>query len=164
MATLPQLLEEDVQQLEKELSQLLVQTEATSALVIDQGGFLIASQGEAQQFDLTTIAALAAGTYLANQTIAGLVNEPNFNSVYQQGQNFSMLVVAMDENCLLVVIFQAQVTVGLVKYYARPAIEHMVAQLQIARNRNPDAGFDLSELNLPDPSGLFRRKVAGEEP
>ena len=59
MATLPQLIEEDVQRLDETLREFLTQTEATTALVIDKGGFLIAHQGDDQQFDLTTIGALA---------------------------------------------------------------------------------------------------------
>ena len=68
MATLPQLIEEDVQQLERALQDLLTQSEATTALIIDKGGFLICNHGEADEVDLTTIAALALGAYLANQT------------------------------------------------------------------------------------------------
>jgi len=89
MVTLPQLIEEDVQQLDATLEELLEQTDATTALIIDKGGFLIARQGDDRQFDLTTIAALASGAYLANQTIANLIHETNFNSVYQQGDKYS---------------------------------------------------------------------------
>jgi predicted regulator of Ras-like GTPase activity (Roadblock/LC7/MglB family) len=158
MATLPQLIEEDVQQFDAILSELLTRTEATTALVIDQGGFLIASQGEKQQFDLTTIAALACGAYLANQTIANLVHETNFRSVYQQGEKFSMFVVNAGEQCLLVIIFQTQVSVGAVKYYALPAARRIAHQIETAQLRDPGAGLDLSVLNLADPSNLFKRK------
>lgn len=159
MATLPQLLEEDVQQFNLALSELLKQTDATTAFVIDKGGFLITHQGDARQFDLTTIAALASGAYMANQTIANLVNETNFNSVYQQGETFSMFALCIDEYCLLVVIFKAQVSVGAVKYFAQPAAEKIAEQLKQARERDPDAGLDLSILNLADPSELFKRKA-----
>ena len=118
MATLPQLIEEDIQRLDDALRELLDKSDATTALIIDQGGFLITSQGDARQFDLTTIAALASGAYMANQTIANLVHETNFNSVYQQGEKFSMFVQSVDSNCMLVVIFKAQVSVGLIKYYS----------------------------------------------
>ena len=64
MATLPQLIEEDVQQLETVLLELLEKSDATTALIIDKGGFLIAHQGDGRQFDLTTIAALASGARL----------------------------------------------------------------------------------------------------
>lgn len=159
MASLPQLIEEDVERLGGELRELLEKSDATTALIIDKGGFLIASQGDARQFDLTTIAALASGAYMANQTIANLVHEPSFNSVYQQGEKFSMLVVGVDDNCLLVVIFKAQVSVGAVKYFAAPAVKRVAVQLQIAQERDPGASLDLSELNLADPSEVFKRKA-----
>ena len=158
MATLPQIIEEDLQELDDTLVELLKQTDATTALIIDKGGFLIAHQGDSRQFDLTTIAALASGAYLANQTIANLVNETNFNSVYQQGETYSMFAVCVDEHCLLVVIFRAQLSVGAVKYFAAPAAKRIARQLALAQERDPGAGLDLSVMNLADPSELFKRK------
>lgn len=159
MGTLPQLLEDDIRRLDDELRELLEKSDATTALIIDKGGFLIASQGDSRQFDLTTIAALASGAYMANQTIANLVHETNFNSVYQQGEKFSMFVMEVDEYCMLTVIFKAQVSVGVVKYFAAPAARHVATQMQIAQERDPGAGLDLSELNLADPSEVFKRKT-----
>ncbi len=158
MSTLPQLIEEDIERLDYELRELLEKSDATTALIIDKGGFLITSHGDGRQFDLTTIAALASGAYMANQTIANLVHESGFNSVYQQGERFSMLVIGVDENCLLVVIFKAQVSVGAVKYFGIPAVKRIALQLQLAQERDPGGGLDLSELNLADPSEVFKRK------
>ena len=160
MATLPQLLEEDVRSLDGTLSELLDQSDATTALIIDKGGFLITHWGDARQFDLTTIAALASGAFMANQTIANLVHETNFNSVYQQGEKFSMLVMSVDEECLLVIIFKATVSVGAVKYFAGPAVQKLSWQFKAAHERDPGAGFDLSVLNIADSESLFRRKEA----
>ena len=159
MATLPQLIEEDIQQLETVLRDLLEKSEATTAVVIDKGGFLISHQGDDRRFDLTTIAALASGAYLANQTIANLIHETNFNSVYQQGEKFSLFTVSVDEYCLLTIIFKAQLSVGAVKYFALPAAELIAKQLQIAQVRDPGGGLDLSVLNLADPSEVFKRKA-----
>lgn len=159
MATLPQLIEEDIQRLDEVLSEFLVRTDAVTALVLDKGGFLITHQGDSRNFDLTTIGALASGAYLANQTIANLVNEENFNSVYQQGDTVSMFAINVDEHCLLVVIFKAKVGVGVVKYYANSARESIAEQLRIAQERDPGGGLDLSILNLADTSGVFRRKA-----
>jgi predicted regulator of Ras-like GTPase activity (Roadblock/LC7/MglB family) len=158
MATLPQLIEEDVQQLARVLQDLLTQSEATTALIIDKGGFLITHHGEADEFDLTTIAALASGAYLANQTIANLVHEENFDSVYQQGEKYSMFVLNVDEYCLLVLIFRAAISVGAVKYFALRASPRIAKQLQAAKERDPGAGLDLSVLNVADTSTIFRRK------
>ena len=95
MFTLPQLLEEDIQQIDATLRELLKKTDASVALLIDQGGFLLASQGEPGSFDLTSIAALSSGAYMATQTIAGLVEEDGFSSVYQQGEKHSIFITAV---------------------------------------------------------------------
>jgi|SRR4051812_34212289 predicted regulator of Ras-like GTPase activity (Roadblock/LC7/MglB family) len=158
MATLPQLIEEDVHQLDEYLGELLKQSDATTALIIDKGGFLISSAGDARRFDLTTIAALASGAFMANQTIANLIHETSFDSVYQQGQQYSMFVITVDEFCLLTVIFKAQVSVGVVKYFSMPAARQIAEQMQIAQQRDPGAGLDLSILNVADTSDFFRRK------
>jgi predicted regulator of Ras-like GTPase activity (Roadblock/LC7/MglB family) len=160
MATLPQLIEEDIERLNAALAEFLTQADATAALVLDKGGFLIASQGSEENLDFTTIGALASGAFLANQTIAGLVNETNFNCVYQQGEKISMVVSNIDEHCLLCVIFDSKSGVGVVKYFASIAIGRIAAQLVVAGARAPGNGLDLSELNMANPQELFRRKAA----
>src|SRR5438552_17817715 len=159
MPTLPQLIEEDIQRLDDELRELLEKSDATTALIIDKGGFLITSQGDSRQFDLTTISALASGAFMANQTIANLVHETNFNSVYQQGEKFSMFVMCVDDNCLLAVIFKATVSVGVVKYFASPAVKRIAVQMESAQERDPGGGLDLSMLNIADPSELVKRRT-----
>jgi hypothetical protein len=95
---------------------------------------------------------------MANQTIAGLVSEPTFNSTYQQGENHSLFVINVDDNCLLVVIFKSETGVGVVKYYAAAAIKRIARQLKIAKKRAPDEGLDLSMLNVADTQYFFRKK------
>jgi predicted regulator of Ras-like GTPase activity (Roadblock/LC7/MglB family) len=160
MPTLPQLIEEDVQVLDQTLQELLNKSESTTAVVIDKGGFIITQRGDLSQFDITTLAALAAGSFAATQTIAGLVSEPNFNCVYQQGENYSMLAMDVDEYCILVVVFRARVGVGAVKYYAAPAAVKVAEQLKHAHERDPDGGLDLSMLNVADTEDFFKRRTA----
>jgi predicted regulator of Ras-like GTPase activity (Roadblock/LC7/MglB family) len=158
MATLPQLIEEDIQRFSGILQELLKHTEANTALVIDKGGFLITHQGNSEEFDLTTIAALASGAYLANQTIANLVHETNFSSVYQQGEKYSIYATCVGEECLLVVIFEADRSVGVVKYFSEPTAVRLAEQLKVAHEREPSGGLDLSMLNVADTSGVFKKK------
>lgn len=159
MSSLPQLIEEDINLLDAVLREYLSHTDATTALIIDKGGFLITSQGDTSQFDLTSIAALASGAFMANQTIATMVHENNFNSVYQQGEKFSMFVISIDEHCLLVVIFKSNLSVGLVKYFASPTVEKISEQLHIARERDPSSGMDLSVINIADTRELFKKRA-----
>ncbi len=48
MATLPQLIEEDILQLGRVLQDLLTNSEASTALIIDKGGFLITHNGDSR--------------------------------------------------------------------------------------------------------------------
>ena len=157
---LPQLIEEDMRKIDGALGDLLTKSEATSALVLDKGGFLITQCGDTRRFDTTTLGALAAAMYAATQGIASLVGEIDFSSVYQQGENISLLVNNVDEHCLLLVIFRAQISVGAVKYYALGTIAQLAQQLRAAQARAPGEGYDLSVLNIADTADLFRKKQA----
>ncbi|MBI1841829.1 MAG: roadblock/LC7 domain-containing protein [Verrucomicrobia bacterium] len=160
MPTLPQLYEEDIAVINRALDQLIRSTEASVALVIDKGGFLISHRGESGSIDTTSLAALAAGSFAATQTIASIVNEPNFSSLYQQGEQFSLLVSNIDDYALLAVVFRAGLSVGAVKYYAASTIRAVGAQHLVASQRTPEGGLDLSMLNMADTSGLFQRRTA----
>jgi len=158
MGTLPQLIEEDILQLDAALRELLAKSEASIALIADKGGFLITSQGNTTDFDLTSIAALASGAFMASQSIAGMVQETGFNNTFQQGENFSIYIQDVDVYCLLLVIFPAGVGVGAVKYFASTATHGIALQMQTAQERDPSAGLDLSILNVADASGFFKRR------
>jgi predicted regulator of Ras-like GTPase activity (Roadblock/LC7/MglB family) len=159
MFTLPQLLEEDIKVLDGAMRELLTKSEASSALLIDKGGFLVAEQGQNGSFDSTTVAALSAGAFCANKEIANLIGEEGFASVYQQGEKLNVLVCNVDEHCLLVVLFGNKAGVGAVKYYATDTVKAIARQLVRAAERNPDAGLDLSVLNVADTAEVFHRRA-----
>lgn len=163
MATLPQLIEEDIQKLDGILGEFIESADAMAALIIDKGGFLITQQGEANDFDFTTIAALASGAFMANQTIAGLVNEKKFDSIYQEGDHRSLFVVNVDEHCLVVVIFKSEIGVGTVKYHSIKTVKRIARQLKHAQEREPGGGLDLSMLNVADTQNFFRKKEKEEK-
>lgn len=159
MATLPQLVEEDIRKLDETLRDFLAQTDATVALLIDKGGFLLTHQGTPGELDLTTIGALASGAFMASQTIAGLVNEKDFSHTALQGEHVSLFTVNVDEQCMLVVIFPSRSGIGVVKYYSAAAVRGVARQLAVARERDPDGGLDLSEINVANPQEFFRKKA-----
>jgi predicted regulator of Ras-like GTPase activity (Roadblock/LC7/MglB family) len=154
---LPQLIAEDMRELDRVLGELVSRSEASAALIIDKAGFLIAQTGDFGEFDSTTLAALAAGTFAATQGMASVISEPNFTCVYQQGENFSLLVRNVDAESLVMVVFQAHVSVGAVKYFANSAVAHLVTQFQIAEQRNPGGKVDFAMMNMEDSATFFRK-------
>ena len=73
MANVPQLLEEDISGLNDALHALLMKSEASAAMLIDNGGFLITTTGEVEELDTITLSALAAASFAATQGLAQLV-------------------------------------------------------------------------------------------
>ena len=56
MATLPQILEDDVECLNGVLHELIIKSDASHALIIDKGGFIITQFGDQTDFDAVTLA------------------------------------------------------------------------------------------------------------
>jgi predicted regulator of Ras-like GTPase activity (Roadblock/LC7/MglB family) len=157
MLGLPQLQCEDMQVMDGSLDELLRKTDATAALIIDRGGPLVTERGQTKEFDTTTMAALAAGSFSATQAIAERVGESDFSSVYQQGTRHSILVSMIDESLLMILIFRADLGVGIMKYHAKAAIENIAIQLAAARLRSPDNTVDLVSMNSFDAADIFRK-------
>jgi predicted regulator of Ras-like GTPase activity (Roadblock/LC7/MglB family) len=158
---LPQLIAEDMRELDRVLGELVARSEASAALIIDKAGFLIAQTGDFGEFDSTTLAALAAGTYAATQGMASVISEPNFTCVYQQGENFSLLVRNVDTESLVVVVFQAHVSVGAVKYFANSAVAHLAKQFELAYQRAPGNKVDFAMMNMENSDQFFRKAGQG---
>lgn len=141
------------------MRELLKESEATIALLVEKAGYLIHQCGNPDQLDTTTFATLGSNAYNAVQFMASLVNESNFTSMYQQGENFSTLMLNIDENSLLVIVFPTHLTVGSMKYYAGTTAKTIGDRIQIATARG-DSGIDLCDLNLnpEEVQSLFRKK------
>ena len=158
MAQFPQLIQEDLDQLNVVMGELLTKSEAHVALLVEKAGYLIHQCGNPASIDTTTFATLGSNAYNAVQFMAQLVNENNFTSLYQQGENFSTLMINVDENSLLVVVFPTHLTVGSMKYYATPAALAIAQRIGVATARDPGHGIDLSDLNPDDVQSLFKKQ------
>jgi predicted regulator of Ras-like GTPase activity (Roadblock/LC7/MglB family) len=158
MGQFPQLIQEDLDHLNLVMHELLNKSEANIALLVEKAGYLIHQCGSQDSIDTTTFATLGSNAYNAVQFMAQLVNERNFTSMYQQGERFSTLMINVDENSLLVVVFPTHLTLGSMKYYASPAARSIAQRIEVASHRTPESGLDLSDLDPKDVQSLFRKK------
>src|SRR4051812_46710231 len=155
MPQFPALNEEDVAQIDAVLRELLQKSEANVALLVEKAGYLIHQCGNPEALDTTTFATLGSNAYNAVQFMASLVNETNFTSMYQQGENFSTLMVNVDDNCLLVIVFPTHLTVGSMKYYAGPAVRSINDRIKVATARGDVVDF--SDVDATDVQALFNK-------
>src|SRR4051812_46734785 len=155
MPQFPALNEEDVAQIDAVMRELLKKSEANVALLVEKAGYLIHQCGNPEQLDTTTFATLGSNAYNAVQFMANLVNETNFTSMYQQGENFSTLMVNVDENSLLVIVFPTHLTVGSMKYYAGPVVRNICDRIKFATARGDTVDF--SDVDARDVQALFNK-------
>ena len=155
MAAFPALNQEDIDFFDQTLRELLTKSEANVALLVEKAGYLIHQCGNPEQLDTTTFATLGSNAYNAVQFMANLVNETNFTSMYQQGENFSTLMVNVDENSLLVVVFPTHLTVGSMKYYAGPVVRGICDRIKVAAARGDTVDF--SDVDARDVQALFNK-------
>jgi predicted regulator of Ras-like GTPase activity (Roadblock/LC7/MglB family) len=158
IGSLPQLIEEDIRQLNAIFDDFLVKSEADGVLLTAEGGFLVSTHGKIKNFDTTSIGALASNSFEANKAIAGMIGEQEFNCIYQAGSENSIYLQSIDGYNLMIVIFPVRTAVGAVKYYAQAARESVAKVFERARKRNPE-GLDLALLNVTDSTELFKRSA-----
>jgi predicted regulator of Ras-like GTPase activity (Roadblock/LC7/MglB family) len=107
--------EEDHKRITEHLGALLKESQARCALVVDRTGQLLANAGEALKFDPTAFASLTAADFSANDQLAKMIGEPEFASLFHQGEKESMYLADVARRVILVVLFDQATTVGLVR-------------------------------------------------
>ena len=78
--------EEDFGAITQSLQRFLYESNARCALLVDRTGQLVATVGEQPRFDPTAFATLTAADFSANDQLARLIGETDFNSLFHQGE------------------------------------------------------------------------------
>ena len=117
--------EEDYWAINTILQELLKNSNSASVLLLDKTGQLISSLGEPPQFDMHSFASLCAADFEANAQLAVLIGEKDFSTLYHQGSNESMYLARVENNIILVILFDKRTTLGLVRLRAKKALDNL---------------------------------------
>lgn len=124
------LFEEDYWAINTILQELLKNSNSTSVLLLDKTGQLIASVGEEPEFDMHSFASLCAADFEANAQLAKLIGEKDFSTLYHQGSNESMYLARIEQNIIMVVLFDKRTTLGLVRLRTKKAVDNLAAVIR----------------------------------
>src|SRR6185503_14978381 len=132
MAETPFILQEhQFHRLKTILERLRVECAARCVFLVDRDGQPIAFNGEIGDMDTTSFSSLAAGNVAATSSMAKLIGEDVFPSVFHEGERESIFISVIGRS-LLVVVFDERSTVGLVKIRAKRASFDVAAILEEA--------------------------------
>lgn len=116
------------------LMKLMNDTNATSAMLIDKSGQVVAVQGAEMKRHATTLGALLAGVFSSSREVAKLLNEKDFRSIFQQGVQENIYTSMVEEQWLLVIIFDRLTHIGLVKVLSKKASDELGRILERVRS------------------------------
>jgi predicted regulator of Ras-like GTPase activity (Roadblock/LC7/MglB family) len=159
------LFEEDFWAINQILQALMRSASARSVMLIDKTGQLINSIGEPPGFDVTSFSSLAAADFAANEQLAEMVGETDFSTLVHQGAKDSLFLQLISNRVILVVLFDRQTSLGLVRLKARRASDELLDVLQRLfeklqyRNEEvgpPSLGADFAAEAESEIDSLFR--------
>ena len=128
------------------LTKLMNDTNATSTMLLDKSGQVVAVQGTGMRRNATTLGALLAGVFSSSREVARLLDEKDFRSIFQQGVQENIYTSMVEEQWLLVIIFDRLTHIGLVKVLSKKASDELGRILE--RVRNDTTRAKSSVLNL----------------
>jgi predicted regulator of Ras-like GTPase activity (Roadblock/LC7/MglB family) len=141
--------EDDFGAITTALERFLTDANARSALLVDRTGQLVATCGERPNFDPTAFATLTAADFSANDQLAKLIGENDFQSLFHQGEKESMYLADIARRVILVVLFDNRTTLGLVRLKMKATVleltllfEQVFSRAKSASTPNVLAGAD----------------------
>jgi predicted regulator of Ras-like GTPase activity (Roadblock/LC7/MglB family) len=147
--------ENDVHRLDGELDTFLELSSARCALLIDKEGHLVTRRGEAVGTSMEAIAALVAGSFAATKEMARLLGESEFTVMFHQGARDSIQLQLVGNRTLLAVLFDERTNMGLVRFYAQEASQHIAVILGEIENRPQSEDQGLSKNFSADASAAL---------
>lgn len=157
------LYEEEFKQVDAELQKLHFQANSKVVFLVDKNGQLIASAGETQGIDTTSLASLTAGNIAATGGMAKLIGEKEFSILFHEGEKDNIHISVIGQRVILVVIFDQRSSLGLVRLRVKKASEILAkifeaivskAEKEKGEGKIPESPF--AEISDEDIDNLFR--------
>jgi predicted regulator of Ras-like GTPase activity (Roadblock/LC7/MglB family) len=149
--------EEEFKLIQTVVDRLVREANANIVFIVDKNGQLIASSGDVENLDTTSLASLTAGNIAATGGIAKLLRESEFSTQFHEGENANIHIQLVGNRVILVVIFDTKSSLGLVRLRVRRASDELTgifeALLNKVREPGPDSPF--AEITDDDIDNLF---------
>ncbi len=152
--------EEDHRRIVGLVERLLEEANGRLVALVDRNGQPLALAGNLPGVDQTALASLAAGNVAATEGLARMIGERTFLSMYHEGDEEHLYYAAVGETALLVVVFDARSSLGLVRLRVRQVAPEIATVLEEARQATragalDGAGGPLAEITDEDIDKLF---------
>lgn len=149
--------EKEFERIQASVSKLVEAANARVVFVVDKNGQLIASSGESDQLDATSLASLTAGNMAATGGIAKLLRENEFTTQFHEGKNAHVHIQLVSNRVILVVIFDSKSSLGLVRLRVRKTCDELSEIFNTVEHKPSEtaASSPFAEITDDDIDNLF---------
>jgi predicted regulator of Ras-like GTPase activity (Roadblock/LC7/MglB family) len=115
------------------LYKLMNDTSASSVMLLDKSGQVVTTQGSSTKRNATSLGALLAGAFSSSRHVAELLGEKDFRTIFQQGVHENIYTTMIEDQWLLVIVFDKLTHIGLVKVLSKKASDELSRTLERVR-------------------------------
>jgi len=147
---------EDLYRLNIVLTAILDSSQAELAMIINKSGRLITWQAESSAYDTISIAALVTGSFASSSSVANLIGEDEFASMYQEGTNTHVYIAQIDESNILTLVFTGRTKLNRVKLGIennRGSLVPTLAKIYQGVHNDPFLNLDVSSYQSQPEQG-----------
>lgn len=130
---------------------------AKVVFLVDKNGQLIASSGATNNIDTVSLASLTAGNIAATGGLAKLIGEREFSILFHEGERDNLHISIVGQRVILVVLFDARSSLGLVRLRVKKASEELGGIFEELQRKleGPGAPSFFAEITDEDIDNLF---------
>lgn len=153
--------DEEFQQIVNLADKLLRESNAKAVFLVDRNGQLMASTGETEHLDTTSLASLTAGNIAATGGLAKLIGEKEFSILFHEGEKDNIHISIVAGRVILVVIFDHRSSLGLVRLRVKKASDALGTVFSELTRKSASIGSSggpqnpFSEISDDDIDNLF---------
>ena len=153
--------EEEFTQITGVCERLTREADAKVVFLVDKNGQLIASCGQTENLDTTSLASLTAGNIAATGGLAKLIGEKEFSILFHEGEKDNLHISIVGGRVILVVLFDARSSLGLVRLRVKKASDELTTvfdRLMTKAEEKEKSGtsdFPFDEITDDDIDNLF---------
>ena len=146
------------------LAKLRTDSNAQVVFLVDKNGQQIATAGEAENIDATSLASLTAGNVAATDGLAKLIGEKEFSILFHEGEKDNIHISIVASRVILVVIFDERSSLGLVRLRVKRASAELAdvfagllakMEQEKAKGASSEHATPFSEITDDDIDALF---------
>ena len=111
--------------------ELRIRLRAEICVFADVSGYPVEYNGDNQQFDVSELTAVAAGSFAASNEMSRIISDVrSFDHIFHEGNPLNTYMCSVGKEYLMIIVFRKSIPVGLVRLLTHHAVDRLSEYLE----------------------------------